>query len=335
VRATAVALLVAWAAPARAEPHVLRMASSVPEGTAWARLLRTYSREVEAATAGEVKVKWYLGGIAGDELQVGDRIRRDQLDGAAASVLCQKLAASTRVTRVIGLLRDRDEATYVLSRLKPIIDDEFHKSGFVNLTQTGLGSEVLFTRRPVRSLDELKKVRLWTWDIDDGLRAQLPALGLSVVPLPVEEAARAYDEQRVDGFIALPSAALAFQWSAQSRYLTDLRLGYLSSCLIVAERAFDPLPITAQAVLREAAAQLDHRLEQLGREQDQALLGGLLERQGLRLVPVPDALHNQFFEVAARARERLPETVVPEWLILRVASWLADYRAVHATETRR
>src|SRR4051812_33372117 len=87
--------------PVAADPsRVVRMASVVPEGTSWARELRAWARDVETQTRGALKIKLYLGGIGGDELEVENRIRRDQLDGAvSAGMLCEKLAPTMRVMR--------------------------------------------------------------------------------------------------------------------------------------------------------------------------------------------------------------------------------------------
>ena len=79
----ALCLSLIWCAPLWAQ-HVVRMATPAPEGTGWAREIHAISREVEAATHDGVKLKWYLGGIAGDELQMGERVRRDQLDGVGS-----------------------------------------------------------------------------------------------------------------------------------------------------------------------------------------------------------------------------------------------------------
>ena len=57
-----------------AEPTVLRMAAIAPEGTSWARELKAFARNLERATDGAVRVKWYLGGVAGDEAEEVERI---------------------------------------------------------------------------------------------------------------------------------------------------------------------------------------------------------------------------------------------------------------------
>jgi TRAP-type C4-dicarboxylate transport system substrate-binding protein len=312
-----------------AEPvHVLRLASAVPEGTAWAREGKAFAREVEALTHGQVHIKWYLSGIAGDEMQVGERIQRRQLDGVGSGgPLCAKLAPSMRVTRLLGLFQDRDESAYVLGRLKPELDEEFKKSGFTNLWEAGLGPEVLFTRTPVRSLAELRRSRLWIWDLDDLYGAALAELGVHTVALPLDAAAHAYDSGASDGFITLPTAALAFQWSAQSRYVSDLPLGFLTGCLLVANRAFDALPVEAQQAILTAAAKFQARMEEVGRQQDEALLGGLFKRQGLTTVPVSEGFRQEFFEQARTVRDRAGDRWVPLKLRVRVTDWLAGYRA--------
>jgi TRAP-type transport system periplasmic protein len=311
--------------------HVIRMATAAPEGTAWAREIRAMSREVEQATQGTVRLKWYLGGIAGDELQMGERVRRDQLDGVASGgMLCTRLAPSMRVLGVQGLFQDRAEATYVAGRLKPILDEEFAKAGFVNLTELSIGPQVLFTRAPVNGLGDLRKQRVWVWDLDEVDRLEFGEMGVPVVAMSLEEAAHAYDAGKHDGFVAVPPAALAFQWSTQARYLSPLRVGVLTGCFIVANRAFDSLPLEAQQIFRTVEAKAAARLEEVGRTEDEALLGGgLFSHQGLTYLKVSDRFRAEFLEAAAAAREHLGNKLVPEALLLKVTTWLADFRAEH------
>jgi TRAP-type transport system periplasmic protein len=319
------------ALPVRAEPRwTLRMATPAPEGTAWARELKSFSREVEAGTHGDVRMKWYLGGIAGDELQIGERIKRDQLDGAGAGgMLCERLAPSMRVLRLLGVFQSRAEAAYVMQRLQPSLEGEFAKSGFSLIGSAGLGPEVIFLRNPVHSLAELRKVRLWRWDLDVVAHMMSVEIGMQVVSLPLEQAARAYDEGRTDGFLGIPTAALAFQWSTQARYLLDLRTGYLQACLIIANRAVDRLPPEHRDAIRTAAAKLQARLEDIGREQDAALLGGLFAKQGLKVLVPSESFRAEFWDAARASRDRLGEKLVPKPLLDRVMGMLADFRAEH------
>jgi TRAP-type C4-dicarboxylate transport system substrate-binding protein len=320
--------VVTWSLVVHAQPAMLRLATVAPDGTSWARELRAWARDVEAITGGALRIKIYFGGIAGNEATTLARIRKEQLDGAIGSEMCTELAPSLKVGRIVGVFQNRAENSYVLSRLKPVIDAELLRSGFINFGEAGLGPEVLFTREPVRDLATLRRLRLWVWDSDFELPPQARALGLKIVQTPLEEAGRAFEAGKFDGFITIPTAALAFQWTTQVKYLTPLRISFRSGCLIVATRAFDPLSIEMQRALKAAAGKLSQRIEELGRREDDALLGGLLARQGVTPVPETDQLRSEFHDAARTARPGA--RVVSDEMLARIMGWLADYRAEHA-----
>jgi TRAP-type C4-dicarboxylate transport system substrate-binding protein len=306
------------------------MASVAPPGTAWARESTAYERDIETLTHGQVRMKWYLGGIAGDEMEMLERIRREQLDGVASGgMMCMKLAPSMKVLRIVGLFQSRAESAYVSGRLKETLDKEFLQAGFVNLGELGVGPDIVFSRQPIRSFAELTHTKLWIWNVDDVYRQELPSMGLAVVPRPVHDAFDAFERHELDGFLAVPTAALAFQWSTETRYFSDLRASFLRGCLVMSSRAYDALPVEGQHAVMVSAARAISRLEDLGRAQDEQLLGGLFARQGLTQVPVNDQFRAEFFEAARAMRDRLGQALVPPALLQRVLGMLADYRAEH------
>jgi TRAP-type C4-dicarboxylate transport system substrate-binding protein len=315
--------------PLRAQT-LLRMATPAPDGTGWARTIHRFASAVESETHGALKVKIYYGGIAGDELQIDERIRRDQLDGAiSGGMMCMKLAPSMRVMRVLGLFQSEHELRFVLGKLRPETDNELRRAGYALLGTTGIGPELVFARKPITTMGELKRTRLWIWDADETLQPGLRTAGFTLVPASLTAAGKLYDTGKVDGFVAAPSAALAFQWSAQARYLLPLRLSTLDACVLVANRFLDALPVETQRVLRDVAAQAVNQLDGMQQVQDEALLNGLFQKQGLSVLPVPEDLRARFFVDSRQARETLPASVISKELMDRVLSLLADYRAEH------
>jgi TRAP-type C4-dicarboxylate transport system substrate-binding protein len=290
-RALLIALVSSFVAVAHAEEPttVLRMAAIAPDGTSWARELKAFARGVESETGGALRVKWYLGGVAGDESEELSRIRRDQLDGGAGAMICELLAPSLSVTRVAGLLRNRAEASRVVNMLGPTLTEEFAKHGFVFLGAAGFGLDVIFSRAPIRSLADLRRGHYWIRKYDDVLRQTLTSMGVQLVELPYSDATNAYNEGRVDGFIATPASALAFQWAGLVKAYTDVKLAYLPGCMAISTRAFDKLPFAQQQAVRNEAATLAVRFEDVGRELDRQLLDEIFHRHGLvRVVPSAD-----------------------------------------------
>jgi TRAP-type C4-dicarboxylate transport system substrate-binding protein len=312
------------------EPTVLKFASIAPDGSIMAQEIKRWGQDIDTLSGGRVHVKWYLNGVAGDELEQGDRMMKGQLDGSAGGqMFCNRIIPSMRVTRLPGMFQSRDEAADAINRLNTTMVKEAHEHGFALLTAVSLGPDVIFTRTPVHNLAELRKVKLWRWDLDEVGIATSREMGLQVVPLPVADAARAYDNGRVDGFLAVPIAALAFQWSSRARYLTDLRGSYIWSCLVMTERSLQRLPTAQQDAMRTAAARARERFEEMGRRTDEALLGGLFAKQGAKSVPVSDAFRSEYVAAARAARAKVTDRFVPKELIDRVLQMLADYRIEH------
>src|SRR6476646_4618766 len=120
MRVGALCGLMAITAIAHAEPQTIRIGTIVPEGTTWARVWRGFADDVERRTHGQVHIKTYDGGGTGDDLQSLSWVQHGKLDGIASpGMLCEQLAPSMRVLRLLGVYRDVDESRYVRERLLP------------------------------------------------------------------------------------------------------------------------------------------------------------------------------------------------------------------------
>src|SRR5439155_10470794 len=121
---------------------------------------KSWSADIDVSTGGNVKVKWYLNGVAGDELEQGARMMKGQLEGSAGGqMFCNRIIPSMRVTRLPGVFQSRDEAADAIDRLRTTMEKEAHEHGFTLLSAPGLGPDVIFTRTPVRSMAELRKLK--------------------------------------------------------------------------------------------------------------------------------------------------------------------------------
>jgi TRAP-type transport system periplasmic protein len=322
-------LLLLIGANARATPlHTIRLASAAPDGTAWAREFKAFSRDVETSTHGEVVIKWYLGGIAGDEVTVGERITRGQLDGTASGGgLCTKLSLTMRAMRLSGLFQNAAEVTHIMSRMRVPITKEFAAAGLRFVTGPYVGGDLVFTRTPVRSMADLQKIRLWRWDIDDVGVAVSKAMSIPVVAKPLELGLHAYDAHEMDGFLAVPAAALAFQWSANTRYLTPLTSGYLAGCLLISEKSFAKLGVEHQRAVLSAGAKAVTRVDQVTRMMDEMLVGGLFQKQGMKVVEVSPAFRAAFNEAAQKASVQVAEAFGAKDIVAEIQKMLVEFRA--------
>ena len=81
-----VVLLASFGGTALAEESVeRRIATLAPRGSAWMKILERGAQEVEKATEGRIKIKYYPNGVQGDERDVIRKMRLGQLDGASVT----------------------------------------------------------------------------------------------------------------------------------------------------------------------------------------------------------------------------------------------------------
>jgi TRAP-type C4-dicarboxylate transport system substrate-binding protein len=313
---------------AHADPGVLRFATAAPEGSGWARELKAVTREMRTTSHGALNIKWYFGSIAGTEDEVENRIHRGQLDGiASGGMLCMRLAPTMRIARLPGLFENRDEVMSVLNRLHAEIDAEFLQHGFISLGWSGFGFDAIFSRKPVATMAELRAGKFWLWSLDPVWQEVAREMGIHFKASEPNEALAQFQSENLDGMIANPTVALVFQWSAQTRYFTPLHASFLPVCLILTKAAYEGLTVEQRDALRGASAKMLARVNDVSESTDKALLGGLFEKQGLHPVPVTAQFRHDFLEEAKRARRALGDKLVPQSLLQKVETQLAELRA--------
>ena len=313
--------------------ETMRVAIIPPDGTSYAREMRAWARDLEQVTEGAISVRFYMGGIAGNEDEVGRRIQRGQVDGtASAGMLCQEVMPSFRVLHVMGLFADREEVNYVIGRLDKRFVDDAKRAGYVYLGAASMGRVVPFSKLPLHGYDDLKRQRLWRWNLDDVALKMGKRMGLHQVPMPLDEAARALDDNVVDGVWSIPVAALAYGFHARAHYVLDMSTDFLAGCMLISTRFWDKLPLATQQAVRSASAKLAARVGSVGWKEDDALLGGIFAKHGITTTTLSVTDKSNFLADARTAREALGSELVPKELLDQVMGLLADYRAMHPRE---
>jgi TRAP-type C4-dicarboxylate transport system substrate-binding protein len=328
VRGWLILLIAITGRPAGAE-QTLRLATVAPEGTHWAKELKAFSDEVERRTHGELRIKIFWGGVTGDDLGSVAWVQRGQLEGVASGgMLCEQLAPSMRVLRILGVFRSPEEVRAVREKLEPTFDGEFRRSGYVSLGYSTLGGALLFSRIALRTMADIRKARIWVWDLDLLGREYAEMVGINAVRLPIVGVKPALDKGELDALISIPSAALAFQWHTKMRYFIGEPLAFVTGCLVVDAKVFERYPPDVQKVLRELSLQMSSRVEEMVRGDDVALLERL-RKLGYEQLEPSDQVRSEFFDANLKAREKLGESLVPAALVRRAIALLQAYRAQH------
>jgi TRAP-type C4-dicarboxylate transport system substrate-binding protein len=262
-------LLFAALAPATAQEHEyeLEMGTVVPSGSPWALQLKRLKKFIEQETNGRMKVKLRLGGS--NERSLARRTQMGSKQGFAGSV-----GGLSSIVREVNVL----EAPYVFDTVqeadKALDDPEVLKQVRKILQEQQLvfglwgenGFRSYFSRRPIRTPDDMKGVRFRSQEAIAHVEAYR-ALGASPVTIDVANTMTSLQTGVVDGFDNTPLFAMATTWyqglGEGERNLFLSRHSYQPGIVVYSKKWFDTLPPDIQKVLLS----VPYELTTWGREQ--------------------------------------------------------------------
>ena len=198
---------------AAAQGVVIKMATLLPQGSVWHTALQEMGNRWQQATAGRVTLRIYPGGVAGDD---GDVVRKMRLKTLDAGLLTA--AGLGDIDRSIFALElpmgyeSYDELDFVLEKMQSTLEKLYADKGFVVLGWADAGWVRFFSKAPVRTPDDLKALKLFTWAGDDPAVELWKSAGFNPVPLPSTEISTALQTGLVSALPTTPQAALLLQW---------------------------------------------------------------------------------------------------------------------------
>ncbi|MCV2883812.1 TRAP transporter substrate-binding protein DctP [Aestuariibacter sp. AA17] len=229
----------------------LKIATLSPDGTAWMKLMREGAREVEDATSGRVKIKFYPGGVMGSDSAVMRKIRLRQLHGAALPTgALYDAAPNLRLYNVPALFQSFDEVDTVRKTLDPIMLSELELGGFVSLGFAEGGFAYLMSKKPISNLNEIQQRKVWVPEGDDYILDVVRNFGVMPIPLGIADVLAALQTGMIDTVSSSPTGAIALQWHTQVSHMMDFPILYFLGTLVIDSKAFSKLKQEDQLVVK-------------------------------------------------------------------------------------
>ena len=277
-------LVLAFALPLQAA--TLKIATVTPEGSQWMKDMRASAKEIKERTEGRVQIKYYGGGVMGNDKKVLSRIRIGSLQGGAFTPTA--LAAQYPELNLYGLpmvFDSEEEAAFARSRLDSKLSAGLEKAGYVNFGFAAGGFAVLMSNTPIDSLDDLKGKKVWIPEGDEISRRAMQALSLSPVTLPLTDVLTGLQTGLIDIVAMSPIGALVLQWHTKVKYITELPLVYTLGFMAVDKRAFGKISDADQAIVREVMGRTYENFDKVNLVDNRGARDALLNT-GIEVVPV-------------------------------------------------
>jgi len=262
------------------------MATLVPQGSEWHKILQEMGAEWQKASNGRIVFRLYPGGVAGDDQDI---VRKMQLGTLDAGLLT--IAGLSIIDRgVLGLevplaYADYAELDCVREQIASRLERRMEAKGFIVLGWSDGGWTHFFTRFPVRTPDDLKKLKMYVVSGDDQYAELVKNAGLNPVPLPSTEIATALQTGLVQAITMTSQGVLLLQWYKQLNHMTDLKWAVLMGGIVITKSAWEKIPAEVRPAMMQASLKASQRLQEFSRQADQADMEAL-KKNGVEVVSV-------------------------------------------------
>ncbi len=296
----------------------ISIATLAPPGSTWMRVFDAWNREVRRRSNKTLQMRFYAGGVQGDEAEVIRKIRNGRLDGAAVTAVgLSQVYRPALVFQMPGILRSYEQLDAARSALTPDMDKGFEAAGFKMLGWADVGQSRIFSTAPIQSPADLSSRKPWVWRDDLVLPWLYKVVKSNPVPLQLPEVLGALQTGRVDTLITPPVSAIALQWSSKVNYMTDLPMAIVIGGTVMGKKQWDSLSPEHQKILAETSAQF-HALARKNLRGDEQQALTTLTSRNIKLVKVTDAQTKEWIDVAVKVRGELKGQIADEALVKKV-----------------
>jgi TRAP-type C4-dicarboxylate transport system substrate-binding protein len=259
--------------------RAIKLATVVPDGSIWDKNLKQMAEEWKEATVGRVTVTVFGGASQGDEATVLRKMRLDALQAASfTAVGLGSIDPAFNVFDVPFFFESYDELNDVTAKLTPTIAKRLDAKGFVLLNWGHGGWTQVFTKRPVKTLDDLKSIKLYTSAGNDRMVQWFKANGFQPRPMAMTDIMTGLTTGMIEGLPTPALAAQLFQWYRQTPYMLDIGLAPVVGASIITKKAWNTIPAGDRPRLLASAAGVEKRLQIDVPKQDQAAVAELMKR---------------------------------------------------------
>ena len=262
----------------------LKIATLSPDGSYWMQKMRAGGDDIEKQTGGRVSLKFYPGGVMGDDATVLRKLRMHQLQGAAVtSGALNGVYPDIQLYNQVLLFNNEKEVDYVRQKMDAELMQGLEQNGLVALGFADVGFAYMMSTTPIQTLADMRSQKAWAPEDNKIASSALQAFDISPIPLPLRDVLMGLQTGMINVVAGSPVGALALQWHSKIKYITDLPMLYLFGVLAIDKPAFDEIAANDQQIVRNIMAGAIKEIDQHSRQDNQQAIAAL-QNQGIQLV---------------------------------------------------
>jgi TRAP-type C4-dicarboxylate transport system substrate-binding protein len=325
--------VIALGAAAHAAPPagLIKLGTIAPTDSSFHKILTAMGTKWSQIPGGP-SLRIYAGGTAGGEADMVMKMKIGQIDAALLSAegLAEVDPAVKSVQCIPMMFHSLEEVDYVVEKIGPRLDQRLREKGFVVLFWGDAGWVRFFSTSVVRSPDDLKKTKLFTWAGDTQTFDIYKSAGFHPVALETADILPMLRTGMINAAPLPPYVALSTQVYSGAKNMIALNWAPLVGALVITERAWNRLPPAAQLAMARAAVEAGREIKKQNRsESDRAVEA--MKKLGLNVYEPTPAVEAVWRATAEVTYPKIRGGLVPSAYFDEVQRLIEQYRATVRT----
>ena len=244
----------------------IKIATLAPAGTTWMKEMKKGAKYINEKTQGRVKLKFYPGGVMGNDQSVHRKIKVGQLHGGAfTSGGLAHIYSGVQAYSMPMIYNSVQEIDYVRSKMDEHLKKNMEKNGFVLLGIANGGFARIMSKQSLTDLESIRSSKVWIPEGDAMVQETYNSLDISPISLPISDVFTGLQTGLIETVTITPTAAIAFQWHSSTAYITDTPVIYLIGLLAIQKKAFDKIDAEDQTIVKQVVTDVFNQLDILNR----------------------------------------------------------------------
>jgi|WetSurMetagenome_2_1015567.scaffolds.fasta_scaffold08903_5 TRAP-type transport system periplasmic protein len=310
----------------------VKVGSLVPDQSSWRDILLEGFSKWNKLSEGKVKVPMPYWGTQGDDPDLVRKMRLGTLDAAVlTSVGLAEIDKSIYALSVPMMYQDTDEVYAVLEKMRPRIEKNLEAKGFLILNWMDGGWLHFFTKKPVSTPDDLKKLVLFQWQGDEKTMNIWSAAGFNPRPGSTSDLVIGLQRGTYDAFAASSQLALILRYYENAKNMTDLNWAIIMAATVIKKDVWNRIPAEVKPALLKTQSEAGQKLRD-------AILKGAVEdvqamkKNGLNVVSVDKKTYEIWRATVATAEGKIRGDFTPADAYDEALKYRNEYRAQKAAK---
>jgi TRAP-type C4-dicarboxylate transport system substrate-binding protein len=304
----------------------INLASSLPRNSPWGRTLDRISAEWSRTTNGEVDlhVLHQYPGSEGDYLM---KLRQDKIQAAIfTSIALNSVAPEVMALSIPFLIRDNGELDAVLQEVRPILNSRIEEEGYINMVLVKAGWVKIFSRSPVFTPRDLKRLKIGTNPDEQELTDAFRTMGFQMVRVALTDVAQRLNSGMIDALYQSPISVSAFQLYRVAKHMSTINLAPFMGGVLMSKHAWARIPPQYQAPLLEIVRKAGADIENSFQRGEEEAIANMRQNGAIINQASPQQEREWYEEITRHIPDLVNRGVFHRGMYDRIQAILQDYR---------